>query len=83
VLSTVVVAMSVAVVLGVTSSASAAKGKPPKPTTTLFNAPSQLYTPTVGTAQNVKSVIFDKGIYKASQVCTGVYQSSCSKLGIQ
>jgi len=57
-------------------------GQPPQGKTTLFNTPSELFTPTVVTQENVKEVIFDGGIYKASQVCTGEYASGCSKLGI-
>lgn len=57
-------------------------GNPPQGKTTLFNTPSELFTPTVVTQKNVKEVIFDGGIYKASQVCTGEYASACTKLGI-
>ena len=56
--------------------------KKPKQTTTLFNTPSQLFTPKVVTQQTVKELIFDAGVYKASDVCTGSYPAACTKLGI-
>jgi len=50
--------------------------------TTLFGSPTQLFTPVVVTQQNLKSEIIDKGITKASALCTSNYASACSKLGI-
>lgn len=58
-------------------------GKKPKQTTKLFDTPSQLFTPQVVTQKNVKSVVFDGGVYKASDVCTGSYAAACTKLGIK
>lgn len=58
-------------------------GEAPTSDTTLFDTPSQLFTPTVVTADNVKEVIFDGGIYTVAQVCTTEYASACSALGIQ
>ena len=58
-------------------------GKKPKQTTELFNTPSQLFTPKVVTQQTVKSLIFDSGVYTASDVCTGSYAAACTKLGIK
>jgi ABC-type xylose transport system substrate-binding protein len=57
-------------------------GGTPQATTTLFNTPSQLYIPTVVTKDNVKSVIFDGGIYTYDQVCTADFASACSALNI-
>ncbi|WP_374947348.1 sugar ABC transporter substrate-binding protein [Agreia sp.] len=59
------------------------KGDAPKGKTTLFDTPSQLFTPTVVTQENVKEVIFDGGIYTVDQVCTGAYADSCAALGIK
>lgn len=59
------------------------QGKKPKQTTTLFNTPSQLFTPKVVTQDNVKQIIFDGGIYTAAKVCTGEYSAGCDKLGIK
>lgn len=59
------------------------QGKTPKKTTTLFDTPSQLFTPKVVTRDNVKEIIFDGGIYTASQVCTGSYSAGCAELGIK
>jgi D-xylose transport system substrate-binding protein len=58
-------------------------GAAPKGETTLFDTPSQLFTPEVVTKENVKKVIFDGGIYKASEVCTSDYADACAKLGIK
>lgn len=58
-------------------------GNPPKGETTLFNTPSQLFTPEVVTKKNVKKAIFDGGIYTAAQVCTSDYAADCTNLGIK
>ncbi len=62
-------------------------GSTPKADTTLFGTPTQLFTPAVVTATNLKGEIIDKKvngkpINTAAQLCTGRYQSGCSKLGI-
>ena len=59
------------------------KGDKPKSTTTLFNTPSQLFTPKVVTKDNVKTIIIDGGIYTAAQVCTADYAAACTALGIK
>lgn len=59
------------------------QGKKPTQTTVLFDTPSQLFTPKVVTRENVKEIIFDGGVYKASEVCTGSYASGCAELGIE
>ena len=58
-------------------------GTAPTGETTLFDTPSQLFTPEVVTKENVKEVIFDGGIYKAAEVCTSDYADACAKLGIK
>jgi D-xylose transport system substrate-binding protein len=58
-------------------------GETPKAATTLFNTPTQLFTPVVVTAQNLKSEIIDKNIAMAAQLCGGRYADGCKKLGIQ
>jgi len=55
----------------------------PTPDATLFDTPSALFVPTVVTRENVKEVIFDGGIYKPSEVCTGEYAKGCDELGIK
>ena len=57
-------------------------GKTPSAPTTLFDTPTELFTPTVITAKNIKAAIFGKHIQTKAQVCTGEYASACSKLGI-
>lgn len=58
------------------------QGKTPEKTATLFNTPSQLFVPVVVTRENIKAEIFDKGIAKASTICTGEYAAGCQELGI-
>lgn len=58
-------------------------GQAPKGDTTLFNTPTQLFTPTVITQSNLKAAVVDKGIATADQLCTGSYTDGCKKLGIK
>ena len=63
------------------------EGQSPKSTTTLFDTPTQLFTPTLITAENLKSeivgkMINGKPIESASVLCTGRYADGCTKLGI-
>lgn len=57
-------------------------GQKPQATTTLYNTPSQLFTPVVVTARNLKAEIIDKGIARAAELCSGRYAEGCKKLGI-
>lgn len=57
-------------------------GQTPTAPTTLFGTPTELFTPTVVTAQNLKAEIIDKGIQTAAQLCTADYAASCKTLGI-
>jgi D-xylose transport system substrate-binding protein len=58
------------------------QGQTPVGKSTLFNTPSQLFTPIVVTQQNLKAVIVTTGIQKASALCTSTYAAACTKLGI-
>jgi D-xylose transport system substrate-binding protein len=63
------------------------EGETPHSDTTLFNTPTQLFTPALVTAANLKSEIVDKNvngkpIEPASVLCTGAYAAGCQKLGI-
>lgn len=58
------------------------KSQHPTSQVTLFGAPTKLFTPTVVTQANLKSVIVDKGIAKAASLCTADYATACGKLGI-
>ena len=58
-------------------------GETPEATHSLYDTPSQLFTPAVVTAENIKAEIFDKGIQTAAQVCTAEYAEACTALGIQ
>ncbi|MDE2146584.1 MAG: sugar ABC transporter substrate-binding protein [Burkholderiales bacterium] len=58
------------------------EGKAPKAEMMLYHTPSQLFTPAVVTAQNLKAEIVDKGIAPAKELCTGRYAEGCKKLGI-
>ena len=57
-------------------------GQAPKGVTTLYKSPSQLFTPAVVTAKNLKAEIIDKGITSATELCTGRYAEGCKRLGI-
>jgi D-xylose transport system substrate-binding protein len=59
------------------------QGKKPEGKTTLYNTPSQLFVPTVVTKENIKEVLFDSGIMKASDACAGDYAKGCAELGIK
>ena len=58
------------------------KGETPKAEMTLYDTPSQLFTPAVVTAENLKAEIIDKKINTAEELCTGRYEEGCKKLGI-
>lgn len=59
------------------------RGGTPKAEATLYDTPSQLFTPVVVTAKNLKSEIIDKKIQTAAEICKGLYAEGCKKLGIQ
>ncbi len=63
------------------------KGEAPKADTSLFGTPTQLFTPTLITASNVKSEIVNrqvngKPIETADVLCSGRYADGCKQLGI-
>jgi D-xylose transport system substrate-binding protein len=63
------------------------EGQTPKADVYLFGTPTQLFTPTLVTAGNLKAEIIDKEvnghpIEPASVLCTGRYAAGCAKLGI-
>jgi D-xylose transport system substrate-binding protein len=57
-------------------------GETPKAEMTLYDTPSQLFTPAVVTADNLKAEIIDKNIMKAADLCVDRYAEGCKKLGI-
>ncbi|QKE93798.1 sugar ABC transporter substrate-binding protein (plasmid) [Lichenicola cladoniae] len=57
-------------------------GQKPAASTTLFDTPTELFTPALVTAKNIKSVIFDTHLQTPAQVCTGDYAAPCHALGI-
>ncbi len=57
-------------------------GTTPAAPAKLYNTPSQLFTPAVVTAKNLKAEIIDKKIATAKELCTGRYVDGCKKLGI-
>jgi simple sugar transport system substrate-binding protein/D-xylose transport system substrate-binding protein len=59
------------------------QGKKPAGKTTLYNTPSELFVPEVVTRENIKKVLFDSGIMKAADACTGEYAKGCEELGIK
>ncbi|MDA0640063.1 ABC transporter substrate-binding protein [Nonomuraea ferruginea] len=59
------------------------QGQKPEGKDSLYDTPSELFVPTVVTKENVKEVLFDSGIMKASEVCTGEYAEGCAALDIK
>jgi simple sugar transport system substrate-binding protein/D-xylose transport system substrate-binding protein len=60
------------------------QGKAPKGNTTLFGTPSELFTPTVVTKDNIGKVLLGPdGALKTDKVCTAEYAAACAKLGLQ
>ena len=62
-------------------------GAPPKAEMTLYGTPSQLFTPAVVTAENLKAEIIDKQvngkpIQTPAELCGDRYAAGCKKLGI-
>jgi D-xylose transport system substrate-binding protein len=57
-------------------------GKTPKAEMTLYDTPSQLFTPAVVTAENLKAEIIDKNIVSADVLCVDRYVDGCKALGI-
>ena len=57
-------------------------GEAPKPETTLFDTPSQLFKPTLVTSENLKAEVVDKGFASAKELSTGRYAEGCKRLGI-
>ncbi len=63
-------------------------GETPKSDTKLFNTPTQLFTPTLVTAGNLKAEIVNKKvngkpIETAAVLCAGRYAAGCEALGIK
>ncbi|HEY3510276.1 sugar ABC transporter substrate-binding protein [Kribbella sp. NPDC051137] len=60
-----------------------AQGKKPEGKTTLFDTPSQLFTPTVVTRDNIAKVLKEPGFaVKIADVCTAEYKAACTDLGL-
>jgi D-xylose transport system substrate-binding protein len=62
-------------------------GQAPKAEMTLYGTPSQLFTPAVVTAENLKAEIVDKQlngkpIQSPAVLCVDRYAAGCKKLGI-
>jgi D-xylose transport system substrate-binding protein len=57
-------------------------GETPKAEMTLYDTPSQLFTPAVVTQENLKAEIIDKKINTAEELCVDRYAEGCKKLGI-
>ena len=59
------------------------KGETPTPTTTLYDAPSQLFVPAVVTRENLKEIVIDTGIVAVNKLCTDDFAKHCADLGIE
>lgn len=62
---------------------SLAKGDTVEAETTLYDTPSQLFTPEVVTLDNIKEILFDSQIMTAADVCTAEYEAACDAAGIE
>ena len=60
-----------------------AKGESVEGETTLYDTPSQLFTPEVVTLENIKEILFDSKIMAAADVCTAEYAAACATAGIK
>ncbi|MBI1172912.1 substrate-binding domain-containing protein [bacterium] len=58
-------------------------GETPKAEMSLYDTPSQLFTPAVVTRENLKAEIIDKGINTAAELCVDRYAAGCAELGIK
>ena len=58
-------------------------GEAPAAEIMLYDTPSQLFTPAVVTAENLKAEIIDKGIVPAAELCTEAYAEACKAMGIE
>lgn len=58
-------------------------GETPKAEMSLYDTPSQLFTPAVVTRENLKAEIIDKGINTAAELCVDRYAAGCTELGIK
>ena len=60
------------------------RARSPRRRPTLFDTPSQLFTPTVVTQENIGKVhLGPGGALKVADVCTATYAAACTKLGIK
>ncbi|MFI1828254.1 substrate-binding domain-containing protein [Streptomyces sp. NPDC020412] len=60
------------------------RGERPKATATLFDTPSELFTPTVVTRENLAEVLVGAGKpLKTADVCTAPYARGCAELGLK
>lgn len=58
-------------------------GETPAGSTTLFDTPADLFTPTVVTAENLQEVLVDSGEIEADVLCAGEYAAACQAAGIR
>ncbi|MGW1978210.1 substrate-binding domain-containing protein [Streptomyces sp. NPDC001889] len=60
------------------------EGEKPKANATLFDTPSELFTPTVVTRENIADVLVGSGKpLTVANVCTRTYAADCAELGIE
>ncbi len=60
-----------------------AQGNKPAGKTTLFDTPSELFTPTVVTRENIAEILKEPGFaIKIADVCTAEYKAACTELGL-
>ncbi|MEU4608600.1 sugar ABC transporter substrate-binding protein [Kribbella sp. NPDC023972] len=60
-----------------------AQGNKPEGKTTLFDTPSELFTPTVVTRENIAEILKEPGFaVKIADICTAEYKADCAELGL-
>ena len=72
-------------IVGIAAAQAAVKflnGETPEATTTLYDAPSQLFVPEVVTRENLKASVVDTGLVAPADLCAGDYAQYCEELGI-
>ncbi len=58
------------------------QGKTPKPTSTVFGTPAQLFSPHVVTKATVKQQLVVPGFQTVKELCTPAYASACKSIGL-
>jgi simple sugar transport system substrate-binding protein/D-xylose transport system substrate-binding protein len=58
------------------------QGQRPEGKTTLFDTPTELFTPSVVTSKDVAEILVRTGQLKAADICTAQYAAACTAAGV-